>query len=106
MDYLNIGNKEYPFVISASAAKHYFTKGEDAQASMSAGIDIQLDLIYEGLKDGSLCHSWFQRNFTKRLPSKNKVSRMVTIDEMNKAIALIFPAPEQVEGEVEADGKK
>lgn len=106
MDYLNIGNKDYPFVISASAAKHYFTKGEDAQASMSAGIDIQLDLIYEGLKDGSLCHSWFQRNFTKRLPSKNKVSRMVTIDEMNKAIALIFPAPEQVEGEVATDGKK
>jgi|TARA_R110000822_G_scaffold80191_2_gene191261 hypothetical protein len=106
MDYLNIGNKDYPFVISASAAKHYFSKGEDAQASMSAGIDIQLDLIYEGLKDGSLCNSWVQRNFTKRLPSKNKVSRMVTIEQMNKAIALIFPAPEKVEGEAETDGKK
>ena len=73
MDYLKIGNKEYPFVVSANTAKNYFTKGEVASDSMSDGIDVQLDLIYSGLVDGSLCLSWIERNITKRLPSKSSM---------------------------------
>jgi hypothetical protein len=106
MDYLKIGKKEYPFVISANAAKNYFTKGEAISENMSNGIDLQLDLIYSGLEDGSLSNSWIERNITKRLPSKKTIFRLVTISEMNKAISLIFPTPEKVEGEVVSDGKK
>tara|TARA_R110000772_G_scaffold155289_2_gene266391 strand:- start:632 stop:952 length:321 start_codon:yes stop_codon:yes gene_type:complete len=106
MDYLKIGSKEYPFIVSANTAKNYFTKGEAAKESMSEGIDVQLDLIYNGLEDGSLSMSWIERNITKRLPSKERVSRLVTISEMNKAISLIFPVSDKVEGEIETEGKK
>ena len=103
MDYLKIGNNDYPFVVSANTAKNYFAKGEAATGSMSEGIDVQLDLIYSGLDDGSLSNSWIQRNITKRLPSKKTVSRLVTISEMNKAISLIFPTTDKGE---ESDGEK
>ena len=106
MDYLKIGKKEYPFVISANGAKNYFAKGEAMSENMSNDIDLQLDFIYSGLEDGSLSNSWIERNITKRLPSKNMVFRLVTLPEMNKAISLIFPTPEKVEGEVVSDGKK
>lgn len=105
MDHLEIGNKKYPFIVSANTAKNYFSKGEVATDSMSDGIDMQLDLIYSGLVDGSLNLSWLERNVTKRLPSKKRLGRMVTIAEMNKAVSLIFPTSDK-EGKGDNDDEK
>ena len=102
MKILKIANKEYPFIISAASAKEYFTKGEAVNGSMSENIDLQLELIYSGLKDGSLSKTWIQRNITDRLPGKKHIERMVTIDEMNEAISMIFPA---VKGEPDSEKK-
>jgi hypothetical protein len=104
MDYIKIGNKEYPFVITAAVAMDFYAKGEGAEGVEASSM--QMDLIYQGLIDGSYRLNWFQRNITNRIPSKKRFLRMLTMTELSNAVNLIFPTPKGQEVEEDSEKKQ
>ena len=105
MNKLTILGKEYPFLISAAAAKKFFNT-QEADDKDELGIDSGIRMIHQGLMDGSLSKSWVSRNITDRVPSIEKLERMVSPAEIRQAIKGLFVDMGNKEGEEEGDEKK
>lgn len=95
---ITIGNKKFPFILSAAAAKEFFRSAEVETSNDPFNTDQAIAMIYRGLKDGSKTQSMFRR-FINPVPSQDDLSHLLEITEILELVKDIFPKVEGGSGE-------
>lgn len=91
MEKIEIAGKEYPLIISAAAAKRYFSAQENEK---DLGIDSAVTLIYHAVKDANMRMGFVRRHFSYFFtPSRRLIEHTVSVEDIQQTVAAIFPKP-------------
>ena len=105
MKQIKIGEKEYPFRISAAAAKNYFSGGLSPNDDDPMNIGLLLKLVYNGLQDARVGMSFFKK-LLNPIPSEKSIGRLMELHEINTVVADIFPKQESDKEDLDESEEK
>lgn len=94
---IKIGEKEYPFILSAAAAKEYFSGKFEQSEEDKFNLNASVKLVYTGLKDARLLKSWWY-NLWNPIPREENLARMLDANQITEAIRSLFPEQKPIEG--------
>ena len=98
MEYITIGNKKLPYILSHSATRIYLEGMNDKEKDHD---EMLLDLAHEGLRCGRLALPLFKRLFYI-VPSKRKLSMLIGINQLQDLVKDMLP---KTDGEPVNEGK-